>query len=232
MKFTINQLLITVLFISCVFTQQLFAQNSKWQIGVYFSPDLNIQEADLFKGADKRAYLDVGFTTGIMTLYKLSNTITLGTGLQYKYRRFEQDGSIEISPLVEDKSLLGSNFWVAGSTAHMIGIPLQLRYTLVPNKKVGAYLMAGYNINWLSNESVGYGSKSKMFNSDYYYTWNRVNSFSFSQWFNYFELGFGIAPRLSKRLILDLQPTYRLRNDGEGALTKNIGFVFGLSYQL
>ncbi len=224
---------VIVLFISFL-SLPAHAQNSKWQVGAYFSPDLNLQLADEYNyNVEKqRGYMDIGFTTGITGQYKLSKRFRFLTGLQYKYRRFEQVGDIGTVREITD-SLKNTSFGIAGSQAYMVGIPLQLQYWIVDVEKFGFYVMGGYNVNWLTKETIGYGvESSKMFNTPYYYVHTRVSGFALSQWFNYAELGIGYVPRLSRRFWLAIQPTYRMRDDGASSLTRNIGMVFHLSYQL
>lgn len=182
-----------------ILNTDIFAQTA---VGVYVSPDINrtVNPFDTGKPGN-----DLGVTLGLSVQNKLTERLSLLSGIQYSLKKITYKGLISSMTVDQEGTVPDMSFYQ--SRQHFIEVPLQLRYELTSKgTRLIPYVQAGVVGTWVTSIKNEYANES----GDRIETKPKIVASRFNP---VPEVGVGVAYRISEHLGFNVQPTIRMEFD-------------------
>ncbi|MBN2637302.1 MAG: outer membrane beta-barrel protein [Prolixibacteraceae bacterium] len=213
-----NSIKISWLFFIVVFPLFINGQNSESQtskklsFGVNFSPDYSYrrlyQENDEHNFVDYRNEIEdprLGFTTGLVAYYQISNRFTFESGIQFsdkgeksKFTRWiVSSGNSATDPAFTVKSKSFNHYYY-------LGVPIKLNYFLL-QKQFRLFISGGISTDFFLSGKIKYidefNDRTERGSENMDYDFNIINFVGLAS--------LGIERDISTKLSLRVEPTFR-----------------------
>jgi hypothetical protein len=191
--------------------------DKKYSIGINFSPDYSFRKLSaenddlgLVEKLNKMESPKLGFTGGLVSLYRFNERFVIETGIQLsdKGERHEESNLTWVTPdddiyTVNDPAIPSS--FKINYKYYYLGVPLKLNFYLI-RRKLNLFIVAGGAVDFLMKAKI----RSTLEFQDRKETHTSTQDEDYFNKVNFVGLaGFGIDYKISQRFQLRFEPIFR-----------------------